>query len=122
MTRPNSGAKAPLTATRSHRRVAAMALLTLGLALAGPAQPKDTGQLFISSEKDNGLVVVDAAKTEVTGAIALCKRPRHMQLTPDRLRLPDEAKFADHLELDTEMTICVPDGRGGMKKIGRAHV
>ena len=28
---------------------------------------------------------------------------------------PDEAKFTDHLELDTEMTICVPDGKGGMK-------
>ena len=28
---------------------------------------------------------------------------------------PDEAKFADHVELDTEMTIQVPDGNGGMK-------
>ena len=28
---------------------------------------------------------------------------------------PDEAKFADHVEADTEMTIQVPDGRGGMK-------
>ena len=55
--------------------------------LAQLAQAKDTGQLFISSEKDNGLVVVDVAKAEVTGAIALCKRPRHMQLTPDRTKL-----------------------------------
>src|SRR5688500_1148277 len=28
---------------------------------------------------------------------------------------PDEAKFADHVEADTEMTIQVPDGQGGMK-------
>jgi benzoyl-CoA 2,3-dioxygenase component B len=28
---------------------------------------------------------------------------------------PDEAKFADHVELDTEMGIHVPDGLGGMK-------
>src|SRR5512133_2127853 len=28
---------------------------------------------------------------------------------------PDEAKFADHVESDTEMTIQVPDGKGGMK-------
>jgi benzoyl-CoA 2,3-dioxygenase component B len=28
---------------------------------------------------------------------------------------PDEAKFADHAEADTTMTIQVPDGRGGVK-------
>ena len=28
---------------------------------------------------------------------------------------PDEAKFADHVEADTEMQIVVPDGRGGLK-------
>ena len=28
---------------------------------------------------------------------------------------PDEAKFADHVEADTTMTIQVPDGKGGVK-------
>ena len=28
---------------------------------------------------------------------------------------PDEAKFADHVEAETEMTIQVPDGNGGVK-------
>lgn len=28
---------------------------------------------------------------------------------------PDEAKFADHVERDSEMTIQVPDGKGGLK-------
>jgi benzoyl-CoA 2,3-dioxygenase component B len=28
---------------------------------------------------------------------------------------PDEAKFADHVEADTEMSIQVPDGKGGLK-------
>jgi len=28
---------------------------------------------------------------------------------------PDEAKFADHVESESEMTIQVPDGRGGLK-------
>ncbi|MDP2817031.1 MAG: benzoyl-CoA 2,3-epoxidase subunit BoxB [Polaromonas sp.] len=28
---------------------------------------------------------------------------------------PDEAKFADHVELESEMTIQVPDGKGGLK-------
>jgi len=71
----------------AQRAVAARVLLVAGLVLASPVQAKDTGQLFISSEKDNGLVVVDAAKADVTGTVPLCKRPRHMQLTPDRTRL-----------------------------------
>ena len=83
----NLDAKAPLIAARRFRLATALTLLTIGLALSGPAQSKDTGQLFISSEKDNGLVVLDGAKAEVTGAIPLCKRPRHMQLTPDRTQL-----------------------------------
>jgi len=28
---------------------------------------------------------------------------------------PDEAKFTDHVEVDSEMTIQVPDGKGGLK-------
>jgi benzoyl-CoA 2,3-dioxygenase component B len=28
---------------------------------------------------------------------------------------PDEAKFADHVEAETEMTIQIPDGKGGLK-------
>ena len=28
---------------------------------------------------------------------------------------PDETKFADHVEADTEMNILVPDGKGGMR-------
>jgi PQQ-dependent catabolism-associated beta-propeller protein len=78
MTRPNC---------RTSSVTAALVWLVMSLALAAPARAKDTGQLFISSEKDNGLVVVDIARAEVTGAIPLCKRPRHMQLTPDRTRL-----------------------------------
>ena len=79
-----------LISSRPHHPMGALALLAqvaIGLSLAAAVQAKDTGQLFISSEKDNGLVVVDGARAEVTGAIALCKRPRHMQLTPDRTRL-----------------------------------
>ena len=66
---------------------AASLVAVLTLASQAQAQAQGTGQLFISSEKDNSLVVVDVAKAEVTGTIALCKRPRHMQFTPDRKRL-----------------------------------
>lgn len=57
-------------------------LFAAGTALAAPS-----GKVFVSSEKDNAMTVVDAARGEVTGAHALCKRPRHMQLTPDRRQL-----------------------------------
>jgi PQQ-dependent catabolism-associated beta-propeller protein len=87
MTRTNFSAITPLMPARTNRPATALALLAMGLALAAPVQAKDTGQLFISSEKDNGLVVVDVARAEVTGTIPLCKRPRHMQFTPDRTRL-----------------------------------
>ena len=47
----------------------------------------NTGKVFVSSEKDNTLVTVDAAKGEVLAAPLICKRPRHMQLTADRAQL-----------------------------------
>ncbi len=67
------------------RRCAAAAALALLLPLA--AQARDTGQVFVSSEKDNALFVLDASRGEVVNSMALCKRPRHMQLTPDRKQL-----------------------------------
>jgi PQQ-dependent catabolism-associated beta-propeller protein len=59
----------------------------LALLLAAAAQAGGTGRVFVSSEKDNAMAIVDAAKAEVVGAAPLCKRPRHMQLTPDRAQL-----------------------------------
>ncbi|WP_342593261.1 PQQ-dependent catabolism-associated beta-propeller protein [Ramlibacter agri] len=49
--------------------------------------PAFAGQVYVSSEKDNAMAVVDPVKMEVTGSVALCKRPRHMQLTPDKQRM-----------------------------------
>lgn len=46
-----------------------------------------SGKVYVSSEKDNAMTVIDAAKMEVVGSVSLCKRPRHMQLTPDRQRM-----------------------------------
>jgi PQQ-dependent catabolism-associated beta-propeller protein len=50
-------------------------------------QARETGQVFISSEKDNSLIVMDSGKGDVVQALTLCKRPRHMQLTPDRKQI-----------------------------------
>ncbi len=55
--------------------------------VASLAQARDTGQVFVSSEKDNALAVVDSVKAEMVGTNKLCKRPRHLQLSPDRSQL-----------------------------------
>lgn len=57
------------------------------LLAAGAASARATGQVFVSSEKDNAMTVLDASRSEVTGTIPLCRRPRHMQRTPDRQQL-----------------------------------
>ncbi len=47
-------------------------------------QAAGTGQVFVSSEKDNAVTVLDASKAEIASVIPLCLRPRHMQRAPDR--------------------------------------
>lgn len=48
---------------------------------------KDSGAVFISSEKDNVITVLDGKTQQQIAVINTCKRPRHMQLTADRERL-----------------------------------
>jgi PQQ-dependent catabolism-associated beta-propeller protein len=69
-----------------HARRLDLFLFALGL-LASAAMARDTGRLFVSSEKDNAIAVIDTVKGEVLASSPICKRPRHMQLTPDRLQL-----------------------------------
>jgi PQQ-dependent catabolism-associated beta-propeller protein len=91
------------------------------------AHAKDTGKLFVSSEKDNAIAIVDAARGELVASPAVCKRPRHMQLTPDRTQLlvacSDDhrvvvwdiatSKVSARLDVgeDPEMFDLSPDGR-----------
>jgi PQQ-dependent catabolism-associated beta-propeller protein len=57
-------------------------LLTAGLCLSMTAGAQ--GTLYVSSEKDDALTVIDLASLSVKGSIATCKRARHVQLTNDR--------------------------------------
>lgn len=116
-----------LKAGRSDVKLLRAVVAVLVLALPLAVQARDTGQVFVSSEKDNALFVVDAAKGDVVNSIALCKRPRHMQLTPDRKQLlvacSDEGrvvvwdiaqkKIAEKLDVGNspEMFDISPDGR-----------
>src|SRR5450759_5560998 len=61
--------------------------MTVAMALAAPASAKQTGDVFISSEKDNLITVLDGKTQQQIASIKVCKRPRHMQLTRDRQRL-----------------------------------
>ena len=59
------------------------AVLSLGL-FAGAALAKDTGYLFVSSENDNAVTVLDGKSFQVVKAIATGERPRDMKLSADR--------------------------------------
>jgi PQQ-dependent catabolism-associated beta-propeller protein len=55
------------------------ALLLVLLADAAGAQ----GVVYVSSEKDHALTLLDLKTQEVIGTIPTCQRPRHLQLMPD---------------------------------------
>ncbi len=107
-------------------RASALAFVA-ALLLAAGAHARETGQVFVSSEKDNALAVVDAARGEVSAAIPICKRPRHLQLGPDRSKLFVACSDGNHIAVwdiaarkvvdkldvgaDPEMFDISPDGR-----------
>lgn len=107
-------------------RVGSAVVLAAALLASHIAQARDTGQVFVSSEKDNALLVLDA-KGALVGAFPLCKRPRHIQLSADRRQLLAACgdghhiavwdiagrKVVDRLDVgeDPEMFDISPDGR-----------
>ena len=63
---------------------------------------------WVSSEKDNALTLIDLAKGEVAGTVATCKRPRHMQLTPDGAQLAvacSDSGQADFIDVKTRQSV-----------------
>jgi PQQ-dependent catabolism-associated beta-propeller protein len=89
--------------------------VALLVALATPAHAAGTGLVYVSSEKDNAITLLDARTHAVAGTIATCKRPRHMQLTPDRERLVvtcSDSDRADLIDLKTRKTVdSIPLGK-----------
>lgn len=61
----------------------AAVLLTLG----SGAQAANTGYLFVSSEKDNNITVLDGKSYAVVKNIGTAGRPRHLQFSPDRTQI-----------------------------------
>lgn len=65
-------------------------LLLAGVAAAAistSAIAKDTGLIFVSSEKDNVVYVLDGKSYEVVKSIPTAARPRHLQFDPERNRI-----------------------------------
>ena len=56
----------------------------LAIMATGAAYAKDTGYLFISSEKDNVVSVLNGKTYEVVKQIGTAERPRHLQFNPDK--------------------------------------
>ena len=54
------------------------------LLLPFTAQAQGTGYLFVSSEKDHVVTVLDGESYEVVKQIGTAARPRHLQFSPDR--------------------------------------
>ncbi|HEY4067284.1 MAG TPA: PQQ-dependent catabolism-associated beta-propeller protein [Burkholderiaceae bacterium] len=71
----------PTLHSNRGRRIAIGASALL-LALAGSVRAQ--GTVYVSSEKDDALTMIDLATLTIKGTIPTCKRGRHLQLTPDR--------------------------------------
>ena len=70
-----------------RRDLSWLAGVLLALACCQPALARGSGKLFVSSEKDNAVTIIDSASNAVTGTTLSCRRPRHMQLSLDRRQL-----------------------------------
>ena len=57
------------------------------LAMAPATRAAGTGYLFVSSEKDHAITVLDGNTYEVVKQIRTAARPRHLAFNPDRSRL-----------------------------------
>ncbi len=78
------------------------ALCTAALALWVPLAWAQ-GTVYVSSEKDDALTLIDTGTLTVKGTIATCKRARHVQLTPDRKLMVacTDSNAADLIDLAT---------------------
>src|SRR3954468_9902880 len=97
------------------------------LGLLGVCTAHAAGRVYVSSEQDNTVTVLDAARGDQVAAPVVCKRPRHMQWTRDRKQLlvacgddhviavwdPATSKVLARLDVgeDPEAFDISPDGR-----------
>jgi PQQ-dependent catabolism-associated beta-propeller protein len=76
--------------------------------LCAPLLTYAQGVALVSSEKDHALAIVDLKTQAVVGTIATCKRPRHLQFTPDGKQLAvacGDSGEADFIDLATRKSV-----------------
>jgi PQQ-dependent catabolism-associated beta-propeller protein len=81
-----------------------IAVACVGASYAGNAQ----GVAYVSSEKDHALSILDLKTQAVVGTVPTCKRPRHMQLTPDGKQLAvacGDSGEADFIDVATRQSL-----------------
>ena len=68
-----------------RRQVIVMGCVAIALSAAAlPAAATGTGYLFVSSEKDHTVTVLDGASYALVKRIPVAERPRHLSFSPDR--------------------------------------
>lgn len=92
----------PTAMTMKLRTLTRHVLLAAALALSSQASFAQ-GTIYVSSEKDDALTLIDIKTLAVKGTIATCKRARHVQLTPDRKLMVacTDSNAADVIDLAT---------------------
>ena len=89
--------------TRCFRSCVAGLALAAALPLA-----QAQGVAYVSSEKDNALTIVDLKTLAVTGTLATCKRPRHLQRSADGQQMLvacTDSNQADLIDLATRKSV-----------------
>lgn len=68
----------------SFKSMIQLALLSTCLGVSTLSLAKDTGYVFVSSEKDHNLTVLDGKTFAVVKTIPTSERPRHLAFNPDK--------------------------------------
>ncbi|MEQ9638708.1 MAG: beta-propeller fold lactonase family protein [Alphaproteobacteria bacterium] len=97
-----------------RRHALALALSAMLLAAAGSATAKDTGLIFVSSEKDNAVTVLDGKTYEVVATIGTAARPRHLQFSPDRSLIYVACGDGNAIDVIDVVTLALVDRMAGI--------
>lgn len=86
------------------------ALFALGLTICAPlAAAKNSGYLFVSSEKDHAVTVLDGKTFQVVKQIRTAARPRHMAFSPDRTQIYVACGDGDAIDIIDIATLTLSD-------------
>ncbi len=98
------------SSSRSVITTACNALLALVLALCAPlTAAKNSGYLFVSSEKDHAVTVLDGKTFKVVKQIRTAARPRHKAFSPDRTQIYVACGDGDAIDIIDVATLTLSD-------------